>query len=227
MPTESDSPAVRRAPPHQARAAETRRRLIRTATSLWNERGFDGVTVEEICAGAGVGRTTFYLHFDSKEQLLRILARATSAGVAEELEAARTTGDLDEQIEVFISGVIRRMRAVRPALTKLVIQTWRTRPDPTGVMADAPRFADLLRRLLTEGRDRGEIDAAADTAELGEVLGALTMDAIEARAAGQRNGRFQESLRFRIELVLNQYRTPTRPPPAWPAATRERRNAPA
>jgi TetR/AcrR family transcriptional regulator, fatty acid metabolism regulator protein len=219
MSTESTNQSVRPAPPQRPRSAETRRRLIRTATRLWNDKGFDDVTVEEICATAGVGRTTFYLHFESKEQLLRILARATSVGIAEELEAARATGDLDEQLDVFISGIVRRMRSVRPALTQLVIQTWRTRPDPTsGVMADAPRFADLLRQLLTEGRRRGEVDAAADTAELGEVLGALTMDVIEARAAGDLgNVRLEDSLRFRIEMVLNQYRSPNRLPPPWPS----------
>jgi AcrR family transcriptional regulator len=42
----------------QERGKETRRNLIRTATRLWSERGFDAVTVEEICSAAGVGRTT-------------------------------------------------------------------------------------------------------------------------------------------------------------------------
>ena len=73
----------------QERGKETRRNLIRTAARLWNERGFDDVTVEEICSEAGVGRTTFYLHFESKERLLASLAGATSAGVADDLEAAQ------------------------------------------------------------------------------------------------------------------------------------------
>src|SRR5262249_1415662 len=68
--------------------------VIRTAAGLWGERGFDAVTVEEICSEAGVGRTTFYLHFESKERLLGSLAGATSAGVAADLDAARSSASL-------------------------------------------------------------------------------------------------------------------------------------
>jgi AcrR family transcriptional regulator len=35
------------------------------------EKGYDAVTVEDICAAANVGRSTFYLHYASKDDLKR------------------------------------------------------------------------------------------------------------------------------------------------------------
>jgi len=192
----------------QERGKETRRNLIRTASRLWSERGFDDVTVEEICSEAGVGRTTFYLHFESKEQLLASLAGATSAGVAADLEAARASEPLDEQLDVLIRGIARRMQDVPKSLAELVIHSQRL-----GLMkasrdnfAGSTRFADLAREVLADARRRGELVRSADPEELGEILGALTMDALEAWAAGRTRRSLTTVLRFRYALVVDQYR---------------------
>jgi AcrR family transcriptional regulator len=190
------------------RGKETRRNLIRTAARLWSERGFDVVTVEEICSEAGVGRTTFYLHFESKEQLLGSLAGATSAGVAADLEAAPSSASLDERLDVLIRGIVRRMQDVPKSLAQLVIVSQHLGLMKAGaeLPADATRFADLAREILRDARRRGELVRAADPEELGEILGALTMDAIEAWATGRSRRALTAVLRARYDLVLHQFR---------------------
>jgi AcrR family transcriptional regulator len=193
----------------QERGRETRRNLIRTAARLWGERGFDAVTVEEICSEAGVGRTTFYLHFESKERLLGSLAGATSAGVAADLEAASTSDSLDEQLDVLIRGIARRMQDVPKSLAQLVINSQHLGLMKAGpeVIAQSTRFADLARQVLADARRRGELARSADPEELGEVLGAVTMDAIEAWATGRSRKSLTAVLRFRFALIVDQYRT--------------------
>jgi AcrR family transcriptional regulator len=192
------------------RGKETRRNLVRTAARLWGERGFDAVTVEEICSAAGVGRTTFYLHFESKEHLLSGLAGATGAGVAADLTAARWATTLDEQLEVFIHGVVRRMEAVPKSLAELVIHSQHVqlmKMRVTGDHREGKRFADFLREVLAEARRRGELARSADPGELGECLGALTMDAIEAWASGRsRRKPLEAVLRSRFALIMDPYR---------------------
>lgn len=192
--------------PQQERAKATRRALVRTAARLWGERGFDDVTVEEICSAAGVGRTTFYLHFASKEELLSGLAAGTAAGVEEALVASWGR-PLEERLAAFIDGVARRMEGVPKSLAALVIHSQRLflmRAGASGREEGFVRFADLLRAVLAEARERGELGATADVAELGEMLGALTMDAIDAWAAIP-DADLARTLRFRFDVVLAQF----------------------
>ena len=58
----SPSPGLR-----ESKKAETRRRLTASARSLARTLGLDGVTVDAVCAEAGVSLRTFFNYFDSKE----------------------------------------------------------------------------------------------------------------------------------------------------------------
>lgn len=79
------------APPTLDRRAQRSRELILEALfALMGERGFDRLTIQNVIDRAGVGRATFYAHFESKEELL-----ATSIGRLRAwlLQAGQATGD--------------------------------------------------------------------------------------------------------------------------------------
>lgn len=63
MPTKLSEPIDRR-------IRRTRVALREALISLLPKRGWDDLSVQEICERADVGRSTFYMHFQSKEQLL-------------------------------------------------------------------------------------------------------------------------------------------------------------
>ena len=52
------------------RIARTRRALRESLSSLVMERGWSAVSVQEICERADIGRSTFYLHYADKDELL-------------------------------------------------------------------------------------------------------------------------------------------------------------
>jgi len=52
------------------RVQRTRDLLQKALIELMRERGFDAVTIQDIVERANVGRTTFYLHYGSKDDLL-------------------------------------------------------------------------------------------------------------------------------------------------------------
>lgn len=53
----------------RAKAEATRERILETASSLFSERGYSGVSVGEIMAAVGLTVGGFYNHFPSKEAL--------------------------------------------------------------------------------------------------------------------------------------------------------------
>jgi len=98
------------------------------------------------------------------------------------------------------------------SLAELVIHSMRVQllnARASGTVNESTRFADLLRDVFLDARRRGEVVSSADPVELGEILGALTMDAIEAWASGRIPDRSLEALlRARFVLIVDQFRNP-------------------
>jgi AcrR family transcriptional regulator len=57
-------------PPTDRRIDRTRKLLADALIELVLEKGYEAVTVQDIIDRANVGRSTFYAHFENKEQLL-------------------------------------------------------------------------------------------------------------------------------------------------------------
>src|SRR5579864_2817308 len=55
--------------PIDRRVARTRATLHQALIALILKQGYEAITVEDICAHANVGRSTFYAHYKSKEEL--------------------------------------------------------------------------------------------------------------------------------------------------------------
>ena len=53
----------------QAQARQTERNILQAALTLMRERGFDKVSIRDICKQAGITTGAFYHHFPSKESL--------------------------------------------------------------------------------------------------------------------------------------------------------------
>jgi AcrR family transcriptional regulator len=53
------------------RTARTRAALMQAFIAILLEEGYQNVTVEQVVGRANVGRSTFYMHFSSKEDILR------------------------------------------------------------------------------------------------------------------------------------------------------------
>lgn len=51
------------------RVQRTREMLQKALIELISERGYGGITIQDIVDRANVGRTTFYLHYNSKDEL--------------------------------------------------------------------------------------------------------------------------------------------------------------
>src|ERR1700728_4169802 len=59
----------------RAQGRETVRKLLEAGTIEFEERGFNGVRVDDVVRRAGISHGTFYLYFSNKEDLFRALLR--------------------------------------------------------------------------------------------------------------------------------------------------------
>ena len=53
------------------KAADTKNKIFETAVTLIKDKGYDNVTVDEICRTAGLAKGSFYVHYKSKEDIVR------------------------------------------------------------------------------------------------------------------------------------------------------------
>jgi AcrR family transcriptional regulator len=68
-----------------ARKIRTRSRLVDVAREVFGTQGYSEPTHADLAAAAGIGRTTFYEYFDSKEDLLVHLVEVAVPELTEEL----------------------------------------------------------------------------------------------------------------------------------------------
>jgi AcrR family transcriptional regulator len=97
------------------RIARTRKLLREALVSLVLERGWDAVTLTDVCERADVGRSTLYLHFADKEDLLF----SGFANLEEALESVRAAapGQFAFARE-FVLHVQDNLRLFRALVTK-------------------------------------------------------------------------------------------------------------
>ena len=89
------------------RRERTRGEIERAFMSLVSERGFDRVSVKDICIRADVNRNTFYLHYTDKDDLARALLDRmllTQIGALAEEASAMSEATPDR-----IEEIVRRM----------------------------------------------------------------------------------------------------------------------
>ncbi len=70
---------------------ERREQLIRVGRSLFAEKGFEAVTVEEVAAEAAVSKPVVYEHFGGKEGLYAVVVDREMSDLLTRVQAALTT----------------------------------------------------------------------------------------------------------------------------------------
>lgn len=53
------------------KAADTKNKIFETSVALIKSKGYDNVTISEICKAAGLAKGSFYVHYKSKEDIVR------------------------------------------------------------------------------------------------------------------------------------------------------------
>lgn len=141
--------------PKTRRGRETRDKLLAAAEVEFGERGFHDTAISHITQRAGVAMGTFYVHFESKEEIFRALV-AHMADLTRQW-IARQVADASDRLEAERRGISAFIEFVRQheALYKTV-------SEAQFVAEDAYRsyylgFAQAYRRNLEQAAERGEI----------------------------------------------------------------------
>ena len=166
------------APARRGRPGHSLDTLLDAAVALFNERGYEATSVDEVATRLGVTKSAIYHHVPSKVELLRLaLDRALDALFAITQETGATTGPAIDRLEYVVRGSVRVLAAELPFVTLLL----RLRGN-TDVERDAlerrRRFdrvvTDLVRAAEDEGSVRPDVDPAITSRLLFGTVNSLT-----------------------------------------------------
>lgn len=157
----------------KAQVEANRAHIVETASTLFRERGYDGVGVAELMATAGLTHGGFYRHFGSKAELM---AEAAACGVA------KTTSMLDgvDMAEFIVHYLSREHRDDRSGGCTLAALSGDAARQPDAIKATfATGLESLLAELLGADNTRSEEARRQTRAQtidaIAHALGALVL----------------------------------------------------
>lgn len=96
---------------------ETRGRILEKAAELFIGKGFEESTTRDIAVAAGLAAGTMFNYFPSKETMAMVMVTDALRLGTEDFSRRRTgEEDLAEELFLFISSGLRRLRPLRPFL---------------------------------------------------------------------------------------------------------------
>ena len=95
------------------RQQKTRQAIFQALIGLLTEKRFHQITVEEIAQRANIGRSTFYAHFETKEELLAQMCREIFSHVLAPRLEGEDTHDFSLERDPY--ALVTHLRIWRPS----------------------------------------------------------------------------------------------------------------
>lgn len=143
------------APVRRGRPGYDLDRLLDVAVTVFNERGYDGTSMEDLAIRLGISKSAIYHHVSAKAELLR-LATDRALDALEAVVASPVGDTAIARLEYVVRGSVRVLAGELPFVTLLL----RVRGN-----TDAERRA-LSRRRELDHRLTALVRAAADDGDI-------------------------------------------------------------
>jgi AcrR family transcriptional regulator len=144
--------------------------LLDIAVAVFNERGYDATSMEEIATRLGVTKSAIYHHVSSKVELLRLaLDRALDALFAVTEEPGATTGPAIDRLEHVVRGSVRVLAAELPFVT-LLLRVRGNSPVEQEALQRRRQFDRVVTDLVRAGEEEGDVRPDVDPAITSRLL---------------------------------------------------------
>jgi AcrR family transcriptional regulator len=132
--------------------------ILRTATEVFAEKGYDGARVDEIARAAKVNKATLYYQIGDKQALYEAIIQRVMSEMADEIENGIDSADsVADKLRCFIEtlachgGIARRFSSI---MLREIADGGARLPDPA--LRQMGRILGLLSGILELGVETGE-----------------------------------------------------------------------
>lgn len=152
--------------PRRGRPGYNQETVIRRATELFNQQGYEGTSMNDLAKELGLTKSALYHHLPSKEHILGLALEEALTELTSAVERARTAGtdsSAYERVRHLVQESVKVLVAHQPAVTLLL----RVRGNSELELAALKRrrwiddeVAAIVQEAIDEGSLRGDVDPA-------------------------------------------------------------------
>ena len=164
--------------PVQTRSRKTRAALIDAASALVQSQGYEALRIEEVVAGAGVAKGTFFAHFNDKDGLLTELMGAELDRRLDQM--ARAPAPVTPRdVAVAMTPVIDYLATERTVFDIVMRYSGGMGPSGNPVIAECiTRQVTILAGWIAAGAAAGHLRGDRDPALLAEGVQAFVAQVV-------------------------------------------------
>ncbi|WP_206797856.1 TetR/AcrR family transcriptional regulator [Amycolatopsis sp. MtRt-6] len=165
--------------PRRGRPGYDLESLLQVAVKLFNERGYDGTSMEDLSRKLGITKSAIYHHVPSKEELLRLAVDRALDGL---FEVASATAQLDgraiDRLEHLVRGSVLVLADRLPFVTLLLRVRGNTKVE-RAALARRREFDRLVTDLVKQAEAEGDIRPDVDPAVTARLVFGMVNSLIE------------------------------------------------
>jgi len=136
--------------------SQTKEQILETAYKLFREKGYNNVSISDICNAAGISATTFYYHYPTKEGLISKFFEQPPAVSIEMFERILAAETCWRQIWMLTESALEHNLAMGVEIQKQVIESNLNNNKGTFDSLNE-KLMSLTIPLVTKAQQSGEI----------------------------------------------------------------------
>ncbi|WP_106191424.1 TetR/AcrR family transcriptional regulator [Umezawaea tangerina] len=144
--------------------------LLQVAVKLFNERGYDGTSMEDLARKLGITKSAIYYHVPSKDELLRLAVdRALDGLFAVVAEIEDVPGRAIDRLEHVLRGSVAVLVEQLPFVTLLLRVRGNTKVE-RAALARRREFDHLVTDLVKQAESEGDVREGLEPATVARLL---------------------------------------------------------
>jgi AcrR family transcriptional regulator len=174
-----DGRSVPAAPPRRGRPGYDLPTLLAVAVEVFNERGYDGTSMEDLSRRLGIAKSAIYHHVPGKEELLRLALDRALDGWSQVADRARALdAPAVERLEYLVRGSVDVLQEQLPYVTLLLRVRGNTKVE-RAALARRRAFDRLVADLVKEAERAVDIRPDVDPAITARLLFGMVNSLVE------------------------------------------------
>lgn len=165
--------------PRRGRPGYDLESLLAVAITVFNERGYDGTSMEDLSRRLGISKSSIYHHVDSKEDLLGLALDRALDGLFAVADAVKASDrPAIERLEQLVRGSVLVLAERLPCVTLLLRARGNT-PIERRALTRRREFDEIVADLVKQAEQDGDIRPDVDPSVTARLLFGMVNSLVE------------------------------------------------